>query len=86
MHLGRPIGSVVDKVVGTGGLARRLPRQPEEGADVMGSQDRRIWYVIGVIVIVLILVWLFWPGASVPTGTPTTDTAPTTTPAPAPAQ
>ena len=50
----------------------------------MGFQDRRIWYVIGVIVIVLILAWLFWPAASVPTGAPTTDTAPTTTPAPAP--
>ena len=39
-------------------------------------RDQRIWWIVGAVVIVLVVIWVFWPGAEVPV-TPTTPPATT---------
>jgi hypothetical protein len=31
----------------------------------MNFQDRRIWYVVAAVIVVLIIVWALWPAGEV---------------------
>ena len=32
----------------------------------MNFQDKRIWYGVAAVVVVLILIWAFWPAGEMP--------------------
>ncbi len=41
-------------------------------------RDQRIWWIVGAVVIVLVVIWVVWPGAEAPAPV-TTTTPPATT-------